>query len=404
MKYPQAAVSGKPAVRPMARPDRNIVLDESTKDVGLFRGPPEFGTFSMDRYASELHGALERLGRTEFVFREIRPAPSALAERLGGRHAPFLVRFIRRFPGPIVAARRSRSAVNHILDHADAHLLYGLDAGRTVVTCHDIFPLKRWRGQIPGIRSVRRRPPVTVMYSLKALTRAAAVITTTTVTREDVIQNLGVSPDRVFVIPYGIDKAFRPLGSGDSQDSGRTPSRLTILAVDTGTVYKNQLATIEVLARVRPALDADVRLVRVGAGLSRESRERATALGVDGAIVELGPVAALDVVSIYGSADVLLFPSYYEGFGWPPLEAMACGLPVVCSTAPAVSEVVAGAALQADPDDHDELARHVIAVLCDKGLARSLKDRGRVRAASFTWERAARETLRIYDQVLGAAA
>jgi len=103
---------------------------------------------------------------------------------------------------------------------------------------------------------------------------------------------------------------------------------------------------------------------------------------------------------LYASADCLLFPSLMEGFGFPPLEAMASGLPVVCSDRPSLPEVVGDAALTAPPLDAEALARHVIAVLTDPDLADDLRTRGLAQAAPFTWDRTAAETFAIYRRVL----
>ena len=178
------------------------------------------------------------------------------------------------------------------------------------------------------------------------------------------------------------------------------PDARYILAVDTRAAYKNQAATIEVLARVRAQSDADVRLVRVGPPLGEADKKHARGCRVAHAIIELGALARDEVVSVYNLCDVLLFPSFYEGFGWPPLEAMACRVPVVASRATAVAEVVGDAALQADAVDYDALAAHVLNVLGDGATATRLAERGRARATTFTWDRAARKVAELYTTIM----
>jgi glycosyltransferase involved in cell wall biosynthesis len=125
-------------------------------------------------------------------------------------------------------------------------------------------------------------------------------------------------------------------------------------------------------------------------------------LGLDGAVRELGPVSEADLAALYNGADVLLFPSFYEGFGWPPLEAMASGLPVVCSRSGSLPEVVADAALTAEPEDVDGLAAQVAAVLTNPALASELRRRGLERSLHFSWPRATSEVLEVYRSALEA--
>ena len=177
-----------------------------------------------------------------------------------------------------------------------------------------------------------------------------------------------------------------------------------MLVVDTGVEYKNALASVEVLGRLRAQLGSDVRLVRVGPPLRAPVRERARQLGVADAIIDVGRVARDDLLLLYNRCDLLLFPSLFEGFGWPPIEAMACGLPVVCSAIAPVQDNVGDAALLAPPFDYDGLTAHAVSVLEDDGLAQCLRERGIARAAWFTWDRAARETFNVYETVLADGA
>jgi len=115
----------------------------------------------------------------------------------------------------------------------------------------------------------------------------------------------------------------------------------------------------------------------------------------------LGRVTDSDLIGLYNLADVFVFPSLYEGFGFPPLEAMACGTPVVASNAASLPEVVGDAGLLVDPRDPEVMAEAIHRVLQDRDLAEELRRRGLERAQQFTWERAARETLAVYEMMLG---
>src|SRR6185437_16647875 len=117
-----------------------------------------------------------------------------------------------------------------------------------------------------------------------------------------------------------------------------------------------------------------------------------------------GYVPEADLPALYSGAEAFVFPSLYEGFGMPPIEAMACGTPVIASNVSSLPEVVGDAALLVDPLDVDAIAEAIHRVLTDHDLADDLRNRGLARAKQFTWERAARETLTAYDQVLGPGA
>jgi alpha-1,3-rhamnosyl/mannosyltransferase len=131
-----------------------------------------------------------------------------------------------------------------------------------------------------------------------------------------------------------------------------------------------------------------------------EAPRLAAELGLGDVVRWVGHVTDGELLAAYREADLLVHPSTYEGFGLPVLEAMACGVPVVCGNAGALPEVAGDAALLVDPADPRALAEAIRRVLTDRGLARDLAARGLRRAAAFTWERAARETLEVYRAAL----
>ena len=373
--------------------------------VALLRSPREFQSFSMDGYADSLRAALRALN-SGVETAEIRPRRSRLTESLHRRRIRLrIVDYWRRYPSYMRYVRELDFELAHVLDQAYGHLTYALGGSRTVVTCHDIFPVKRHLGEIPSLPA-RYVPPVTVRFSLAGLRRAAAVITSSEATKADLARHVGVEPSRITVIPYGIHPRFRPIDETKlAKTSWRFPlwrsDMRSMLVIDTGGPYKNQRAMLEVLALVR-AIQDDVVLIHRGEPFREPERRRARALGVADAVIEIGCVHASDMPLVYNRADVLLFPSHYEGFGWPPLEAMACGTPVVCSRAEAVVEVTGGHALNAEADDHEALAGHVVRILGDNALRNSLAQPGLEWAARYTWARAAKATLDVYREVLEA--
>src|SRR4051794_9915042 len=247
-----------------------------------------------------------------------------------GRFADELERELTAQGVPVTRTRRvrSRAAVVHILDHSDAHLAALTAPARTVITCHDLMLLRAREGTA-GF-SPRGRPLARFAAATMLLRRAARVVCPSAQTRADVVRLRRVPPSRAVVIPNGVSERFRPLGAAERKRA-RAELGLTgaaLLHVDSGQPYKNVEATLRVLARLRDEGRA-LTLLRVGAGLARDAQALARSLGCADAVRDLGWLDDEQLVGIYSVADVLLFPSHAEGFGWPALEAMACGTSVV---------------------------------------------------------------------------
>jgi glycosyltransferase involved in cell wall biosynthesis len=229
------------------------------------------------------------------------------------------------------------------------------------------------------------------------------VIADSECTGRDAVRLLDVDPGRVRVIAPGLNGNFEQA----RDDREATRARLgwvtpVLLHVGHTDFYKNLEGCLAVLARVRRR-GIEARFVHVGAPLRPRQRALGEHLGVLRHVQEVGHVPFEILRAIYGAADVLLFPSWYEGFGWPPLEAMASGLPVVCSNAGALPELVGDAARTAAPEDMDGLADAVGEVLGDPRLAADLRARGVQRAASFRWESTAARVADVYDSVRAGA-
>jgi glycosyltransferase involved in cell wall biosynthesis len=293
--------------------------------------------------------------------------------------------------------------VAHVVDHGQGYLVAGLDARRTVVTCHDLILLVLASGRI-GTTRVPQIALQLFRISLELMKRAAIVVADSTQTKRDLVDFTHIDPDKVIVIHPGLNQSFAPqpedkLALRRRFGFGSGP---VLLQIGRG-FYKNLPCVIRVLNRLRnDGIDACV--ARVGPSLFGTERALAERLGVLSHIVELGAVADPDLPALYNAVDVLLFPSLYEGFGWPPLEAMASGTPVVCSRAGSLDEVIADAALTADPEDVDTLAWHVGTVLTDEKLRAALTGRGLARAAAFSWDRTAEQMMTLYRNVIARAA
>ncbi|MGH9927994.1 MAG: glycosyltransferase family 4 protein [Pyrinomonadaceae bacterium] len=270
----------------------------------------------------------------------------------------------------------------------------------TVVTIHDLSQLLH--SETHEKRSVKR-----AHRRLPHMARAAdAIITPTESVRRDVCEVLKVSPDKVFAIAEAARACFRPL---ELEETGGARGRLGIgddflLTVGTLEPRKNLSVLVDAfreVARARPQ-DKTQLVIAGGRGwLSNPLFETIEKSPVRDRIVLTDYLHDNDLQALYSSCRAFVFPSIHEGFGLPPLEAMACGAPVIVSDIPALAEMAGEAALLFDPRSASELTAKILLLLegeARDNLRRALSTAGRQRAAQFSWERTARETLQVYAE------
>ena len=249
-----------------------------------------------------------------------------------------------------------------------------------------------------GVLRARRRLPLMAHA-------ADAVLVPTEAMRREVGEYLKAAAGKVFVVHEAARSCFRPLAPPEAEGvlRGMGVGGEFLLAVGTIEPRKN-LATLvrafEDVLRERPG--APLRLVLAGGrgwltGPLFESIERSPARG---RVVLTGYVSDEQLRALYSACRVFVYPSIYEGFGLPPLEAMSCGAAVVAGRTPATEEVTAGAARLFDPRDPSALARTLLELLEHDDARRALSEAGLARAAHFSWERAARATLDVYGEAL----
>jgi len=232
--------------------------------------------------------------------------------------------------------------------------------------------------------------------------RAGAVITDSEHSRRDIIGRWGLSPSKVVVIPLAPASSFRPMDRDGAAERLRArfglPERF-ILNAGRLQPRKNLGRLVRAYGRARKEGGVAIPLVIAGRKKYKyEDVEKAiSSTGLGESVIMPGPVPDEDLPALYSAAEVFVFPSLYEGFGLPPLEAMACGTPVVASNAASLPEVLGDAALLFDPLDEEAMTGAMVRALTDPDLRESLRARGLARASQFTWERTARETLNVYE-------
>jgi glycosyltransferase involved in cell wall biosynthesis len=267
---------------------------------------------------------------------------------------------------------------------------------RRVVTVHDLI-YARFPEAHSGIRDKGMRVLVPA-----AARRSDRVIVDSQNTREDVMKLLGIPSERVDVVPLGLGarRSVPPLPEREVRARFNLGELSTVLSLSAKRPHKNLLALIGALALI-PAADRPM-LVLPGYPTAHEAelRDRTRSLGLESYVRFPAWISAEELEGLWALARAFIFPSLYEGFGLPILEAMARGVPVACSNASSLPEVAGDAALLFDPHDEAAIARALQRLLGDRAEAERLCARGLRRVAQFTWERTARGTLESYRRAL----
>lgn len=358
------------------------------------------------RYTVSLCEAMDRLG---IPYRRVIPYPPwpvRFAQPLCRPLGWDVMTFFATYP---LAAHLERGVLTHLTAQQMATLLlFRRSLHPVVVTVHDIVPyLTRHRREQRAYRH-----PLEDMFdrlAMRSLKRADALIADSAFTRDTVVRTLRYPEERVAVVPLGVDpETFRPQAVPANFDRryGLDSRYRYVLYVGSENPRKNLPTLLRAFARLRRLLP-DVRLIRVGATQyptqARALQAEVEQLGLSDAVLHFPAVPDEDLVLFYCRADLFVFPSLYEGFGLPVLEAMACGTPVVCSRTASLPEVAGNAALLVDPLSEEDLAEAMHRALTDAGLRGELRTRGLERSRQFTWQRTAEETMRLYERVEEAA-
>jgi glycosyltransferase involved in cell wall biosynthesis len=263
-----------------------------------------------------------------------------------------------------------------------------------VLTIHDIIPVV-----FPNFFSLRQR----LFYRASlwmALHTAEAVICVSEATRNDLAAFSGIDPSRLVVIHEGIEKAFRPCSLEEIENVRQeyTLPHNYFLYLGSNKPHKNLPALLQAYARTK------TRVPLIVAGSEdprfRQVRRLLDLHGLKDRVRFLGAVQEKKLPALYSGAKAFIFPSLYEGFGMPPLEAMACGVPVACSDIPVLRETAGGAALFFDPKDCDSIAAAIERILTDQSLRENLRTAGLQRSAEFSWQAAAEKTLAVLTRLM----
>lgn len=256
-------------------------------------------------------------------------------------------------------------------------------------------------------RRSRTQLRLTVRHSAR---RAARILSLSEHTRRDIIETYGINEDQVHAIPLAAPEHFAPVQDREELQRVRHTYGITgeyILSVGSIQPRKNLARLIKAFASLRGDLSVDKlpKLVLAGkcAWLYDETLRALDESGAKEAVVLTGYVPESDLPALYSGALCFVYPSYFEGFGLPPLEAMKCGTPVIVGDRTSLPEVVGDAALMVDPFDVEAIGAAIKRLIKDSDLRTELSVKGQERANTFNWRETARKTLAVYKQVARAS-
>jgi glycosyltransferase involved in cell wall biosynthesis len=267
---------------------------------------------------------------------------------------------------------------------------------RTIVTIHDLSFVREPETVMPGML------PHLHKWVPHSVRRADHVIAVSEATRQDLIKLYQTPPEKISVLYHGVTPNFEPVTDPAKLAAVRQKyglgERPFVLSVGTIQPRKNYQRLIQALAK----LNSPVALVIIGSkGWKYEDIFNEVArLDLAERVHFLGFVADADLAALYSAATLFVYPSLYEGFGLPVLEAMACGTPVVASNQSALPEVVGEAGLLVNPRDVEAMAAAIARLLTEPDLHRCLAEAGRARAANFTWANMALKLLDLYQKIV----
>lgn len=287
-----------------------------------------------------------------------------------------------------------------------ADIYHGLDfalppiSGKTrkIVTVYDLAFVEHPEAAVPSLVAYLNK---VVPASVAAADVVAAI---SYATKQTLIEHYQTPPEKITVVPCGVAPHYQPVTDPDFLEATRQKFALRhpfVLGVGTLEPRKNHKGLIQAFYEAQQSKDGPAMLAIAGGKgwLYEETQQLVTELKLEDKVHFLGRVSEQELLTLYSLADVFAFPSFFEGFGIPPLEAMACGAPVITSNTSSLPEVAGNAALLVDPYDPHTIAQAMLRILQDAPLRSELQRQGYLQAQRYTWSKAATKMLSVYQQV-----
>ncbi|MGD1944310.1 MAG: glycosyltransferase family 4 protein [Leptolyngbyaceae cyanobacterium] len=357
-------------------------------------------SFSMDVYADGLVKGLREV-RPEWSIVELTPAFAEYRGSLSDRASKYYQRY---WAWPQQLQRQADIDLFHVVDHSDGHLVYGLrhQQRRVIVTCHDLINYR----QPENIRHQAKLPLISTWiwrYAVRGIRQADHIVTVSHHTAKDVMAIFDVAPDCLKTAHNGIDSQFQPLPQRqiEAVRSRYNLAAQTFCLLNVGSNHprKNIFTVLKVLNALHHE-GHPVHFLKAGADFTNEQKSYISQQNLTDWVTYVGKPDKAELVQLYNAVDVLVAPSLYEGFGITPVEAMACGTPVIASNTTALPEVVGHAGILVPPNDIPAIAAAVKRLQQDPIEYQKLVLAGCDRARLFTWQLHAESVAAVYENTL----
>ncbi|WP_048190870.1 glycosyltransferase family 1 protein [Methanobacterium sp. SMA-27] len=285
--------------------------------------------------------------------------------------------------------------IKHITSQENAYLLNSIKTNRSVVTCYDLIPWafeknhsRLWKSNMSGLKKADR------------------IMTISEFSKDEIVKYLNYPEERIHIVSAAVDHdLYHKKRNKDILIQHNIPKdQKFILYVGSETPRQNLNFLLRSLVKLKKKLPG-IKLLKIGDPQSYGARKQLLKtiieMGLQNDIIFIGYVSEEELPKWYNASDLLVYPCLYAGFGLPPLEAMACGTPVITSNTSSLPEVVDDAGIMVDPNDEESLALNMYNVLTQDDLNKKLAEKGLKRSKIFTWDNAARETQEVYNSISG---
>ena len=298
---------------------------------------------------------------------------------------------------------RVDSDIYHIVDHTYAHVIKYISSKKIkVVTIHDLIPILAYENKIQGLSYPHN--PILFKYSMRFIDKANSIITVSENTKNDIINIFKINPNKIKVIYPGIDPSFKKLDHVVINNFILSKNLIQyrnykLILLSGNTEYKNHITALNVLKQFINKFNINIKFVFTGK-LNKSVNEFIIQNDLEAFIIHIEYVNNKEMPALYNLVDCLFFPSFYEGFGFPILESMACGTPVLTSTSGSIPEIVNNAAVMHSPESINEYIESLFLILSNEHFRDDLIQKGLSNSRRFTWDKTAKETKELYDKLI----
>ena len=337
--------------------------------------------FGMSKYQNKIHSRLDNVKLNRIEYPDI--------SKVTGVN-----RIVEYFAYPFIVKKKViEDNVKHVTRQDLAFLLDLVGLKKTIVTCHDIIPIAYYHTRNPIWK-----------LNAKGLRKAEKIITVSEFSKKDISRYIKYPEEKIEIIPPAVDHNlyYQNRNKAVLKKYRIEETEKVVLYVGAEEPRKNIQFLINSLSKLKNRIP-QVKLLKVGMpnyiGVREKLLKHIESLNLQKDVIFTGYVSESELAEIYNAVDLFVFPSLYEGFGMPPLEAMACGTPVITSNTSSLPEVVGDAAIVVDPYDANKLVEEMYQLLTDDGLKEEMIRKGLRRSKMFSWDKSARETLRVYKEL-----